>query len=62
MPRGRSLGMVMQLPDGDQTSMSRKQMLARLDICMGGRVAEELVFGEDNVTSGASSDFQQATK
>jgi ATP-dependent metalloprotease len=62
MPRGRSLGMVMQLPDGDQTSMSRKQMLARLDTCMGGRVAEELVFGEENVTSGASSDFQQATR
>ena len=62
MPRGRALGMVMQLPDGDQTSMSRKQMLAKLDICMGGRVAEELVFGEDNVTSGASSDFQQATR
>lgn len=61
MPRGRSLGMVMQLPDGDQTSMTRKQMLARLDICMGGRVAEELVYGEQNVTSGASSDIQQAT-
>jgi ATP-dependent metalloprotease len=62
MPRGRALGMVMQLPDGDQTSMSRKQMLARLDVCMGGRVAEELVFGADNVTSGASSDIQQATR
>lgn len=62
MPRGRALGMVMQLPDGDQTSMSRKQMLARLDVCMGGRVAEELVFGHDNVTSGASSDIQQATR
>jgi ATP-dependent metalloprotease len=62
MPRGRALGMVMQLPDGDQTSMSRKQMLARLDVCMGGRVAEELVFGVENVTSGASSDIQQATR
>jgi ATP-dependent metalloprotease len=62
MPRGRSLGMVMQLPDGDQVSMSRKQMLARMDVCMGGRVAEELVFGVDNVTSGASSDIQQATR
>lgn len=62
MPRGRALGMVMQLPDGDQTSMSRKQMLARLDVCMGGRVAEEIIFGEDNVTSGASSDIQQATR
>jgi ATP-dependent metalloprotease len=62
MPRGRSLGMVMQLPDGDQTSYSRRQMLARLDICMGGRVAEELVYGHDHVTSGASSDIQQATR
>jgi ATP-dependent metalloprotease len=62
MPRGRALGMVMQLPDGDQTSYSRKQMLARLDVCMGGRVAEEIVYGAENVTSGASSDIQQATR
>jgi ATP-dependent metalloprotease len=62
MPRGRALGMVMQLPDGDQTSQTRKQMLARIDVCMGGRVAEELVFGYDNVTSGASGDIQQATR
>ena len=62
MPRGQALGMVMQLPEGDQTSMSYKQMLARLDVCMGGRIAEELIFGEENVTSGASSDIQQATR
>lgn len=62
MPRGRALGMVVQLPDGDQTSMSKQQMLARIDVCMGGRVAEELIFGPDNVTSGASSDIQQATR
>mmetsp|Transcript_89735 Transcript_89735/g.256474 ORF Transcript_89735/g.256474 Transcript_89735/m.256474 type:complete len:709 (+) Transcript_89735:199-2325(+) len=62
MPRGQALGMVMQLPSGDQTSMSRKQMLAKLDVCMGGRVAEELIFGVDAVTSGASSDIQQATR
>ena len=61
MPRGQSLGMVTMLPDGDQTSMSYKQMLAQLDVCMGGRIAEELIFGEENVTSGASSDIQQAT-
>lgn len=61
MPRGQALGMVMQLPGQDQTSFSRRQMLARLDVCMGGRVAEELVFGADEVTSGASSDIQAAT-
>eukprot|EP00581_Thalassiosira_minuscula_P005887 CAMPEP_0183747170 /NCGR_PEP_ID=MMETSP0737-20130205/67120_1 /TAXON_ID=385413 /ORGANISM="Thalassiosira miniscula, Strain CCMP1093" /LENGTH=800 /DNA_ID=CAMNT_0025982879 /DNA_START=363 /DNA_END=2765 /DNA_ORIENTATION=+ len=61
MPRGQSLGMVTMLPEGDQTSMSRKQMLAQLDVCMGGRIAEELIFGNENVTSGASSDIQMAT-
>ncbi|URE03636.1 Peptidase family M41 [Musa troglodytarum] len=61
VPRGMSLGMVAQLPDKDETSISKKQMLARLDVCMGGRVAEELIFGENEVTSGASSDLQQAT-
>ncbi|CAM9611530.1 unnamed protein product [Heterosigma akashiwo] len=58
MPRGRALGMVQQLPEGDQTSRRRGQMVADLDVCMGGRVAEELVYGEDEVTSGASSDLQ----
>uniref|UniRef100_A0A7S3NP87 AAA+ ATPase domain-containing protein n=1 Tax=Aureoumbra lagunensis TaxID=44058 RepID=A0A7S3NP87_9STRA len=62
MPRGRALGMVQQLPEGDQTSFSKRQMLARLDVCMGGRVAEQLVFGDDEVTSGASSDIYQATR
>ena len=61
MPRGSSLGMVTQLPDKDETSVSLRQMRARLDVCMGGRVAEELVFGADAVTSGARSDLQQAT-
>ena len=62
MPRGQSLGMVTQLPEGDQTSQSYKQMLAWMDVCMGGRIAEELIFGAENVTSGASSDIQQATR
>ncbi|KAK9099330.1 hypothetical protein Syun_026375 [Stephania yunnanensis] len=61
VPRGMALGMVAQLSDKDETSISRKQMLAKLDVCMGGRVAEELIFGDNQVTSGASSDLQQAT-
>jgi len=62
IPRGRALGMVMQLPERDKLSMSYEQMTSRLGIMMGGRVAEELVFGTDKVTSGASSDIEQATK
>ncbi|KAF4366989.1 hypothetical protein F8388_022777 [Cannabis sativa] len=62
MPRGSALGMVTQLPSGDETSISKKQLLARLDVCMGGRVAEELIFGRDHVTTGASSDLQTATE
>ena len=54
--------MVQQLPEGDQTSFTKRQMLARMDVCMGGRVAEELVYGADEVTSGASSDIVQATR
>ena len=62
IPRGRALGMVMQLPERDKLSMSREQMTSRLAIMMGGRVAEELVFGREKVTSGASSDIEQATR
>jgi cell division protease FtsH len=62
IPRGRALGMVMQLPERDKLSMSREQMTSRLAIMMGGRVAEELVFGKEKVTSGASSDIEQATR
>jgi cell division protease FtsH len=62
IPRGRALGMVMQLPERDKLSMSYEQMTSRLGIMMGGRVAEELVFGTEKVTSGASSDIEQATK
>ncbi|MBI3701856.1 MAG: ATP-dependent metallopeptidase FtsH/Yme1/Tma family protein [Afipia sp.] len=62
IPRGRALGMVMQLPERDKLSMSLEQMTSRLAIMMGGRVAEELIFGRDKVTSGASSDIEQATR
>jgi cell division protease FtsH len=62
IPRGRALGMVMQLPEGDKYSMNYTQMTSRLAVMMGGRVAEELVFGKDKVTSGAASDIAAATR
>jgi len=63
MPRGQALGMVHQLPEeGDMLQRTKKQMLAELDVCMGGRAAEELIFGPDSVTSGASSDIQKASQ
>lgn len=62
IPRGRALGMVMRLPEADKISYKREKMIADLAVAMGGRVAEELVFGYDQVSSGASSDIQYATK
>ncbi|MET0671296.1 MAG: ATP-dependent zinc metalloprotease FtsH [Xanthobacteraceae bacterium] len=62
IPRGRALGMVMQLPERDKLSMSFEQMTSRLAVLMGGRVAEEMIFGKDKVTSGAQSDIEQATR
>jgi len=62
IPRGRALGMVMQLPERDKLSTSYAQMTSRLAVCMGGRVAEEIIFGKDQITSGAQSDIEQATK
>ena len=61
IPRGLALGMVMQLPEGDRLSMNFEQMTSRLAIMMGGRSAEELIFGKDKITSGASSDISAAT-
>jgi cell division protease FtsH len=61
IPRGLALGMVMQLPEGDRYSMTYEQMTSRLAIMMGGRTAEELIFGKDKITSGASSDISAAT-
>ena len=51
-----------QLPDKDDKSMTRRQLLAMLDVCMGGRVAEEIIFGNDHVTTGASQDLTSATR
>ncbi len=62
IPRGRALGMVQGLPERDQISQSFEQLIAMLALAMGGRVAEELVFGKDAVTSGAASDIQQCTR
>ena len=62
IPRGRALGMVMRLPERDQLSLPREKMYADITVAMGGRVAEEIIFGESKVTSGASSDIEMATK
>jgi cell division protease FtsH len=62
IPRGRALGMVMRLPERDRLNETRERLTSSLAIAMGGRVAEELVFGSEKVTSGASSDIEQATK
>jgi cell division protease FtsH len=61
IPRGRALGMVMRLPERDNYSYHRDKMHANLSVSMGGRVAEELIFGHEKVSSGASSDIQYAT-
>uniref|UniRef100_A0A8C7YSW1 ATP-dependent zinc metalloprotease YME1L1 n=1 Tax=Oryzias sinensis TaxID=183150 RepID=A0A8C7YSW1_9TELE len=62
MPRGPSLGHVSMLPENDRWSETRSQLLAQMDVSMGGRVAEEMIFGHENITTGASSDFDSATK
>ncbi|HZV57831.1 MAG TPA: ATP-dependent zinc metalloprotease FtsH [Sphingobium sp.] len=62
IPRGRALGMVMRLPERDNYSYHRDKMYANLAVSMGGRVAEEIIFGYDKVSSGASSDIQYATR
>jgi len=62
IPRGRALGMVMRLPEGDRISVSREKLYADIAVAMGGRIAEELIFGKEKVTSGAASDIQMATK
>jgi len=62
IPRGRALGMVMRLPERDQLSVTREKMYSDIAVAMGGRIAEEIIFGHDKVTSGASSDIDMVTK
>ena len=62
IPRGRFMGMVKQLPENDQTSMTLEQMTSRLAVMMGGRAAEEMVFGRKKITSGAAVDIEKASK
>jgi cell division protease FtsH len=62
IPRGRALGMVMRLPEGDRLSMTLEKMKADIAVAMAGRVAEEIIFGSEKVTSGASSDIKMATR
>jgi len=62
MPRGAALGMVMRLPEDDKLSVTYEKLKADLAVAMGGRVAEEIIFGANKVTTGASSDIQQATR
>lgn len=61
MPRGHALGITQMLPEMDEVSRSKKQLKAQIDVSMGGKVAEELIYGPDNVTTGASSDISSAT-
>ncbi len=61
IPRGRALGMVMSLPEGDRYSKSKSKLLAELTMAMGGRAAEEIIFGADHVSNGAAGDIKMAT-
>ncbi|MEM7267908.1 MAG: ATP-dependent zinc metalloprotease FtsH, partial [Pseudomonadota bacterium] len=62
IPRGRALGLVMSLPERDQYSVTKRKYTSKIAMAMGGKVAEEIKFGEENVTSGAASDIQQVSK
>ena len=62
IPRGRALGMVMRLPENDRISMSREKLESDISVAMGGRIAEELIFGREKVTSGAAQDIEMATR
>ncbi|MFV0335511.1 MAG: cell division protein FtsH, partial [Tropicimonas sp.] len=62
IPRGRALGLVMSLPERDQLSVTYTKYTSKIAMAMGGKVAEELIFGKENVTSGAASDIQQVSR
>jgi ATP-dependent metalloprotease len=62
MPRGPSLGHTSYIPEKEDYHVTKSQLLARMDSLMGGRAAEELIFGSEKITSGASSDLQRATQ
>jgi len=62
IPRGRALGLTMNLPERDRYSLSKAQMKARIAMTFGGRIAEELIFGPENITTGAANDISQATR
>jgi len=61
IPRGRALGMVMRLPEGDRVSMPMNKLYADLRVACGGRIAEEMIFGPDQITTGASSDIRMVS-
>jgi cell division protease FtsH len=62
IPRGRALGVTMSLPEKDRYSYSKLELISKLAVMYGGRIAEELIFGPENVTTGAGNDIQQATE
>lgn len=62
IPRGRALGMVLRLPEGDRVSLARDKLYADLRVACGGRIAEEMIFGIDKVTTGASSDIKMVSE
>lgn len=62
LPRGTALGITFQLPEMDKYDQTKRELLARLDVCMGGKIAEEMLNGPENVTSGCSSDLKSATQ
>ena len=62
LPRGQALGITHYLPEGDQLSITKKQCMAQIDAALGGKIAEEIVYGPDNVTGGCASDLSAATR